>query len=211
MYEVALKILEKIEENEYKAYIVGGYPRDRYIGIKSNDIDICTNALVKDLKKIFNNIDSKYEKYGNCILSMNNYNYQITTFRKEKYLDNRNNVEIEFIDDLRQDLERRDFTINTLCIDKNGNYIDLLNSTNDIDNKIIKLVGNIEKLKDDPLRILRAIRFAGNLNFRLDNCLIDGIKKYGNLVKKLNKNKVNEELDKMNDNSIQLLKEFDLL
>lgn len=211
MYEVALKILEKIEENGYKAYIVGGYPRDRYIGIKSNDIDICTNALVKDLKKIFNNIDSKYEKYGNCILSMNNYNYQITTFRKEKYLDNRNNVEIEFIDDLRQDLERRDFTINTLCIDKNGIYIDLLNSTNDIDNKIIKLVGNIEKLKDDPLRILRAIRFAGNLNFRLDNCLIDGIKKYGNLVKKLNKNKVNEELDKMNDNSIQLLKEFDLL
>lgn len=210
MYEIALNLLKEIEDKGFKAYIVGGYPRDKYLGIKSNDIDICTNARVEDLELIFDNINTKYKNYGNSIVTYNDYQFEITTFRKEKYLNNRNDVEIIFIDNLEEDLNRRDFTINTLCIDKNGEYIDLKNSIKDIDNKTIKLIGSIDRLKDDPLRILRAIRFSGNLNFKLDDYLIEGIKKYGYLIKELKDIKIKEELNKMNENSINLLKYYNL-
>lgn len=210
MYETALKILNMIEKKGYKAYIVGGYPRDRYLGIKSMDIDICTNAHVNVLELMFDNVDTKYKNYGNCIIYMNNYKFEVTTFRKERYLKNRNDIELEFIDNLEEDLKRRDFTINTLCIDKDGKYVDKLNSINDLNNKIIKIIGNIDRLKDDPLRILRAIRFAGNLDFKLDTNLIEGIKKFGILITNLSNNKINEELNKMNDKGIDLLKEYNL-
>ena len=208
MYEVALNILNILENNGYKAYIVGGYPRDKYLGIESTDIDICTNALVDDIEKLFDNVDTKYKNYGNCIIIMNNYKFEVTTFRKEKYLKNRNDIDIEFIDNLEEDLLRRDFTINALCIDKNGEYVDLLNSIDDLNNKVIKLIGNIDRLKDDPLRILRAIRFSSNLGFKLDNYLVDGINKYGYLITELSNNKIEEEINKMNNTN--LLKQYNL-
>ena len=139
---------------------------------------------------------------------MNNYKFEITTFRKEKYLKNRNDVELEFIDSLEEDLQRRDFTINTLCIDKNGNYLDLMGATSDIDSKIVRLIGDIDRLKDDPLRILRAIRFSTDLNFKLDDNLLEGINKYGNLISYLSENKIKEELSKMSNT--ELLKKYNL-
>ena len=210
MYEVALNLLKEIENRGFKAYIVGGYPRDKYLGIESNDIDICTSARVEELELIFDNIENKKKKYGNCIIYYNDYKFEVTTFRKEKYLNNRNDVDITFIDSLDEDLNRRDFTINTLCIDKDGEYIDLKDSIKDINNKIVKLIGDIDRLKDDPLRILRAIRFSGNLNFKLDNYLIEGIKKYGYLIKELKDIKIKEEIFKMNEESINLLKYYNL-
>lgn len=197
MYEIALDILNKLEENGFKAYIVGGYPRDKYIGINSFDIDICTSARVEDIDDLFDNVDKTYSKYGNVIITKNNYKFEITTFRSDIYLKNRNDVLINFVDTLKEDLERRDFIINTLCIDKNGNYIDLMNARNDINNKVIRLVRNEEELKEDPLRILRAIRFATILNFKLDKELEEGIIKYGYLIKNLSNNKKNTEIDKI--------------
>ena len=210
MYEVALNILNIIENKGFKAYIVGGYPRDKYLGIKSDDIDICTSAHVNELELMFSNVDSKFKNYGNCIIYEDNYKFEITTFRKEEYLKNRNDISIEFIDNLEDDLIRRDFTINTLCIDKNGNYIDLMGAIDDINNKAIKLIGNTSRLKDDPLRILRAIRFSGKLNFKLDSNLVEGINKYGYLISSLSEYKIKEELNKMNDNSLKLLQEYNL-
>ena len=208
MYESAIIILNEIEKYGFNAYIVGGYPRDKYLNKQSLDIDICTNALVEDLEKIFTNIDTKYKNYGNCIVTINNYSFEITTFRKEKYLKNRCDLNIKFIDNLKQDLKRRDFTINTLCIDKEGNYIDLMHARYDIDKKKIKLIGNISRLKDDPLRILRAIRFATNLNFKLDDYLIKGIKKYGYLLNNISSNKKSDEISKIHN--LDLLKKYKL-
>ena len=208
MYESALKLLKEIEKNGFKVYIVGGYPRDKYLNKKSTDIDICTNAKVEDLEKLFKNINTKYKNYGNCIINIDGYSFEVTTFRKEKYLKNRNDLKIEFIDKLKKDLKRRDFTINTLCIDSNGNYIDLMHARYDMDKKIIKLIGKIERLKDDPLRILRAIRFATNYNLKLDDYLIKGIKKYSYLLKNVSQNKINEELIKMNN--LELIKKYKL-
>ena len=209
MYEVALNILNILYDNGFDAYIVGGYPRDKYLNIESYDIDICTNAHTSDIEKLFDNVDTKYKNYGNSIINIDNYKFEVTTFRKEQYLKNRNDLKIEFISNLEEDLKRRDFTINTLCIDKDGNYVDLLNSKKDLSDKIIRLIGDNSRLKDDPLRILRAIRFAGNLNFELDNYLIKGINKYSYLISNLSKNKIEEEINKMKDKS--LLNKYNLM
>ena len=197
MYTTALKILKKIEENGFKAYIIGGFVRDKYLGMDNGDIDICTNATPMDLKKIFKNV--KNENYGSLVLNVNNYFYEITTFRKElEYSKNRVPSKLVYIDSLEEDLLRRDFTINTMCIDSNGNQLDLLNGRIDLDSKIIKMVGDpFIKIEQDSLRILRAIRFATKLNFRIDEQLFKAIKKYGYLLEKLSFDRKKEELNKI--------------
>ena len=96
MNETALKILKKINSNGYHAYLVGGYPRDMYIGRGSMDFDICTSATPKELKKIFGNSMLPSEQYGSVTLISHNIRFEITTFRKDiKYLNNRKPIEIE--------------------------------------------------------------------------------------------------------------------
>lgn len=197
MYEVALSILKKIDEKGFQAYIVGGYSRDKYMKRKSNDIDICTSAKVDDLVKIFKDVDTRYKNYGNVIVTEEGYKYQITTFRQEKYKKNRNDMDVKFLSELKDDLFRRDFIMNTLCIDKDGKYIDLMNARSDIDNKVITLIGSIDRLKDDPLRILRALRFVSELKFELDPQLEEGIKEYSYLVSKLSKAKISKEIKRI--------------
>lgn len=199
MYNTALELLNKIKEANFKAYIVGGFSRDLYINKKSTDVDVCTNATPKEIKEIFKDSKINNEQYGSVSLIYNNIRFEITTFRKEKkYENNRYPVKIKYIDNLIDDLLRRDFTINTLCIDSDGNYIDLLNAKQDIDNKIIKCVGDAnKKIKEDILRSLRAVRFATVLNFELDDKLKKAIKKNKKLIKKLSYYRKKEELEKI--------------
>ena len=195
MYESAIKILNILENNGYKAYIVGGYVRDKILGIESNDIDIITNAKTDELNKIFNKKCSN--NYGCIILPYNGYEFEITTFRKEFYKDNnRRPYKIEYINDLKEDLMRRDFTINSICIDKNGDYIDLLSGINDINNKVIRVISDSDKkIYDDPLRILRAIRFASIYDFDLDNNLISSITKYKDRLEYISFDRIKDELN----------------
>lgn len=199
MLDNALNLLKLIEEKGYKAYIVGGYPRDIYLKRKSLDIDICTSATPKDLKDIFKDSQLSNMKYGSVTLYYHKIRFEITTFRKEiKYENHRLPVKIKYIDNLLDDLKRRDFTINTMCLDSSGEMIDLLNAKQDLDNHLIKVVGSPEKkLKEDALRILRAIRFATTLNFEIEDSLKTYIKKYSYLVKDLSSYRKKEELDKI--------------
>ena len=194
-----LDILKKISDNGYSAYLVGGYPRDLYMGRVSIDYDICTNATPKELKEIFSDSILKTEQYGSVTLIEQNMRFEITTFRRDiKYLNNRKPIEIEYIDSLLEDLKRRDFTMNTMCIDKDGNLLDLMNGKKDIDSKIIRTVGSADqKIGEDSLRILRAIRFATILDFDLDNELKEAIKNHKYLLKNLSYYRKKEELDKI--------------
>lgn len=215
MDKIIFEVLNKIEKNGFKAYVIGGYVRDLMMGVKSIDVDICTDALPKDIKEIFS-IASESNEYGSINFKFNNYNFDITTFREEiKYL-KRKPVEMNYIKDLYIDVLRRDFTINTLCLDKEGNLTDILNGKKDLENKLIRLIGETERLKEDPLRILRAIRFATILDFDLDIKLCDGINMYKELLNSLSKNRIKNELNKilLNKNykkGLDLLKRFDLL
>ena len=199
MYNKAIKVLDIFKKNGYQAYIVGGYPRDKILGIKTNDIDICTDAKPREIMKIFDTDGVSDVGYGSVRVIYKGVIFDVTTFRRDiKYENNRKPIKIKYVTDLKKDLLRRDFTINTLCIDSNGNIIDLLNAKNDIDNKIITTVGNPRyRLKEDSLRILRAIRFAACLNFDIDAKTMNYIKKYGYLLKYLSSSRKKEELDKI--------------
>ena len=217
MNDTARIILNKINDAGFKAYLVGGYPRDLYLGRSSMDFDICTNATPKDLKEIFGDIRQHLEQYGSVTVYLNDLRFEITTFRKDiKYINNRKPIEIEYIDNLEDDLKRRDFTMNTMCLDSEGNLIDLLNGKEDIDRHVIKTVGDADKkISEDSLRILRAIRFATTLDFDLDPALKVAIVNNKDLLKTLSHFRKKEELDKIfaSANSkygINLIKELGL-
>ncbi len=197
MYNSAIKVLNKITDFGYQAYIIGGYPRDLYLKRSSVDIDICTDATPMEIVNIFNEVVTTNSEYGSVVIIVDKIRFEITTFRSEgKYVNYRKPSVVKYIDSLEEDLKRRDFTINTLCIDKDSNEIDLLNAKSDLDNKIVRMVGNPKiRLKEDVLRILRAVRFATILNFELEPVLKAYIKKYAHLVKKLSKERIREELD----------------
>lgn len=199
MLDNALKLLKEINDNGYSSYIVGGFVRDYLLGIESNDIDICTNATPKDIKEIFKDKCLPSEDYGSVTVVVKNVNYEITTFRKDiGYTDNRHPNEIKYIDDLEEDLLRRDFTINTICMDKDGYIVDHLGGRKDLEDKIIKTVGNsLDKFREDSLRILRAIRFATILDFTLDKEVYDAIIETRDLLSNLSYSRKKEELDKM--------------
>lgn len=210
MFDVAIEILNKIYEKGKEAYIVGGFCRDKYLGINSLDIDITTSATIEDLLEIFDDVENK--GFLSYRLKYKNFIFEITTYRKElNYIENRYPI-VEIANSLQEDLKRRDFTINTLCIDKNGNYVDLLNAKEDLNKKIIRCVGNSEiKIKEDALRILRAIRFAVTLDFDLDNNLAQDITKYAYLIKTIPSKKAEYELKKIikyKNNAKELIKKL---
>jgi tRNA nucleotidyltransferase (CCA-adding enzyme) len=216
--ESSLKLLKRISEYGYEAYLVGGFPRDLLLNRKTSDIDICTNATPMELINIFPDAEATNFAYGCLIVYFENIKFEITTFRKDiGNINNRHPSKVIYVDNLNDDLKRRDFTINTICIDKNGNQIDLLDGKKDINKKIIRMVGNPKiRLQEDALRILRAVRFATVLDFSLDENLKTCIKKYSHLLKKLSYDKKREELDLIFSNTnkekgIKLLCELKLI
>ena len=199
MEKIIYDVLNKLEGNSYESYIVGGYVRDKLLGIKSFDIDICTKARPKEVLELFSCDSLKLHDYGNISFCEGNYTFEITTFRKDiKYKDNRRPERVVYINSFKEDLERRDFTINAICMDKEGNIIDLHNGRKDLKKKIIRSIGNPDKkIKEDALRILRAIRFATIYRFKIDADLKSSIMKYKDLLKNLSYERKKEELNKI--------------
>lgn len=199
MLDKALEVLKIFNQNGYEAYVVGGFVRDRLLNRKTNDIDICTSATPKEILEIFDNVIVSDMQYGSVVISYKGYNFDVTTFRKEiKYESNRKPVKIKYIKDLKKDLLRRDFTINTLCMNSKGEVLDILNIRSDLDKKILKTVGNPRyRIREDSLRILRCIRFATILDFEIEEKTKHYLSKYGYLLKNLSLNRKKEELDKI--------------
>lgn len=199
MLKTALKLLKKIENGGFEAYIVGGYVRDYILGLNSIDVDITTNATPMDIKKIFKDICLPNEEYGSVKIMMKNVHFEITTYRKEyTYLNNRKPIEFKYISDLMEDLKRRDFTINTLCMDSSGRILDLMGGLKDVDEKVIDTVGNSDKkFEEDALRMLRAIRFATVLNFTLKDNVKSAIIKNKQYLKNISYERKKQELDRI--------------
>ena len=218
MKELGLEIINKLIKNGFDSYIVGGYVRDSLLNIKSNDVDITTSAKPKEIKDIFPDCEIKSDSYGAVIVNYKNYRFDVTTMREEmEYLDSRHPSSIIYVDDLKKDLLRRDFTINALCFDKDGKLIDLIGGKKDLDKKIIKTIGEPNKsFSDDALRILRAIRFASLLGFTLSDEVKEAIEKNKHLLIRLSSSRKKEELDKIFGSKkalegIKLIQELDLV
>ena len=208
-------VLRKLIDSGFDAYVVGGYVRDFLLGRESYDVDITTNAKPVDIINIFK-INTSIDSFGKISFKDSYYNYDIMPYREELKYDNRRPVDFKFTNDFDKDSVRRDFTINAIYMDIDGNIIDPFNGKSDLESKTIRVIGDIEtKFSDDPLRILRAIRFASVLNFSLEDNLKAFIKDNKYLLNTLSFDRRKLELDKIfkNENKnigISLIKELDL-
>ncbi|SFA74179.1 tRNA nucleotidyltransferase (CCA-adding enzyme) [Lentibacillus halodurans] len=177
-FRQAIEVLEQIETYGYDAYFVGGCVRDLLLGRKIGDIDIATSASPDIIRQIFEKVIPVGVEHGTVIVRHRHQSYEVTTFRVDgDYSDQRHPDSVQFIQTINQDLERRDFTINALAMDKNGVMIDLFDGQNDIRKGVIRTVGNgHERFKEDPLRIMRALRFSSQLGFSLDENVLNAAK-----------------------------------
>ena len=217
MLEKALELLKIFENNGYEAYLVGGFVRDYILKRASVDVDICTNATPKEIQEIFKDVRLPFEQYGSVHLMYKKVNFEITTYRMDlEYKDGRRPSRIMYTDKLSVDLKRRDFTMNTLCMSSKRKIINMFNGLEDIKKKTIKMVGDPDrKLMEDPLRILRAIRFATELDFKLDDKLKRAIIKNGQQLNSLSYYRKKEELNRIfaspnTSRGINLIKKYGL-
>jgi len=190
-----INILKTLEKNNFKAYIVGGFVRDYFLGIDTFDVDITTDARPNELIKIFPT--AKLDKnYGSIKIQIKNFNFDITTLREEVYECDK--IKINYISDLEIDSLRRDFTINAIYMDRHLNVFDPQNGLIDLKNNVLKIIGNPNiRFIEDPLRILRTIRFITELNLDIDDETKNAIEKNKKLLSKISHFKKKEELNKI--------------
>lgn len=194
-------IINKIQKNNFNAYVVGGCVRDSLINKIPKDWDIATNATPDQVKSIFNDInivDTGIE-HGTVTLFINKEGYEVTTFRIDgNYSNNRKPDEIFFVSDIKEDLSRRDFTFNAMAYNHNEGLIDPFNGSNDLHNKIIRCIGNAnERMNEDYLRALRAIRFACKYNFIIEHNTFKAILNNSNLINLISQERINNELSQI--------------
>ena len=207
-------IIDTFYNAGYKAYAVGGCVRDSLMGNQPNDWDICTNALPDEVKQIFisHNIIDTGLKHGTVTLLINNIPYEITTFRKEStYSDNRRPDSVEFVSSLKEDLSRRDFTVNAIAYNHYEGIIDYFSGQKDLQRGIIQTVGNADtRFNEDALRILRGIRFASTLGFTLEDKTKESIHSNKSLLENIAVERIWIEFKKLivGKNAVQILREF---
>lgn len=192
----ALDILKKIESEGYEAYIVGGYVRDKLLGSNSSDVDVITNASPLEVARIFEL--SQDDELGCVNIKNSEYNIDITTFRQEENYIGHRPKRIVYVNDLLTDLKRRDFTINAICMNSKGEIVDPLNGIKDLTDRLIRVIGNIKKkFSEDPLRILRAVRFSILYDLKIDNDELMFIINNKYLLDKVSYARKKEELGKI--------------
>ncbi|MBQ1186698.1 MAG: CCA tRNA nucleotidyltransferase [Clostridia bacterium] len=166
----AYNCINVLLNNGFEAYFVGGCVRDGLLSRPCYDIDITTNALPDEIMALFPTAIPTGIAHGTITVIQEGYPVEITTYRKEEgYKDNRHPDNVSFVSSLDEDLSRRDFTFNALACSKDGEIADLFGGINDLNNKLIRTVGEAEKrFEEDALRILRAYRFAATLGFEIE-------------------------------------------
>ena len=194
--KIEIEILNKL--NKYgKGYIVGGAIRDILLGLKPKDVDFATNLPYETLKTLFSEYTPKEtgKSFGVLRIRINDIDYEIAKFREDIY---GKEEKVTFVDEIKNDLVRRDFTINAMAYNETEGIIDLYNGQKDIENKVINFVRNAEeRIIEDPLRTLRAFRFMSKLNFSLSKNTIEAIKNQKSLLKNIPEERITIEFSKL--------------
>ncbi|MED4228791.1 CCA tRNA nucleotidyltransferase [Neobacillus cucumis] len=195
----AIPIIEQLEASGFQAYFVGGSVRDYLLKRSISDVDIATSATPYEVKEIFPRTVDIGIEHGTVLVLFQNKSYEVTTFRTEgAYQDYRRPKEVAFIRNLEDDLKRRDFTMNAIAMDRNGNLIDPFNGQSAIQKKVIETVGlPDERFQEDALRIMRAVRFFSQLSFSVENETLEAIKNLGPLLKNIAVERVKVEFEKL--------------
>lgn len=198
-WRAAWGVIEKIEEAGYEAVIVGGAVRDFLLKRPVNDVDVATSALPTEVKQIFSSTVDVGIEHGTILVLDEGEPIEVTTYRTEgTYTDYRRPEEVTFVRNLEQDLERRDFTINSMAIAKDGTIIDLFGGKEDLHHQLIRAVGDANvRFREDALRMLRAIRFSAQLGFSIEEKTLQAIKMDSDLIDFIANERISMEMAKM--------------
>lgn len=199
LFQEALYVLEQIERNGYKAYFVGGCVRDYVLDRPIKDIDIASNAKPEDIQRIFPKTIPVGIEHGTVIVRHNHISYEVTTFRKEdQYEDYRRPSNVWFVDDLEEDLSRRDFTFNAMAMDRSFQIIDPFSGREDLKVRQIRTVGDPHlRFSEDPLRLMRACRFMSIYDMGIEKETEEAILKKASFLKRISTERITEEFKKL--------------
>lgn len=197
--EAGKEVLSILHSASYEAYFVGGMVRDSILGIEFHDIDITTNANSDQIVSLFPKTFNKGVKFQSITVLHEGYEFEVTTYRIDLgYSDSRHPSATSKASSLKEDVMRRDFTINAMAMDIEGNIIDYCNGRADLDNKLIRTVNDPnERFTEDALRMLRACYFASKLNFTIETNSYQAICKNASKVQNISSERVLEEIKKI--------------
>ncbi len=195
------QVLNELEKHGFEAYMVGGCVRDSIMGRECHDIDITTNARPEEILAVFSGfkVVPTGIKHGTVTVFCGDVPFEITTYRIDgEYTDCRRPENVEFTADITADLARRDFTINAVAMDRNGCLVDPFDGISDMKAGIIRCVGAPEKrFGEDALRIMRAVRFASQLGFTIEEETSAAVHRMKDLLQKISHERIRDELDKL--------------
>ena len=192
-------IIDNIRSHGYEAFIVGGCVRDAVLGRIPGDWDITTSAKPEQVKEIFGKTVDTGLKHGTVTIIKHGSGYEVTTYRIDgEYLDGRHPETVEFTPDLREDLKRRDFTINAMAYSHETGIVDEFEGMEDLKRRVIRCVGCAkDRFTEDALRILRAVRFAAQLDFVIENETYKAIAEIAPNLVHVSKERIQVELTKL--------------
>lgn len=192
-------IINRLKENGYEAYAVGGCVRDSVLGRIPDDWDITTSATPNETKALFPRTFDTGIEHGTITVLVEKESFEVTTYRVDgEYEDSRHPKEVVFTRSLREDLLRRDFTVNAMAYNEEEGLVDIFGGMKDLEQKTIRCVGNAqERFGEDALRILRAVRFAAQLGFEIEPDTMEGIRKLAPTLANISAERIQVELIKM--------------
>lgn len=193
------KVVSTLNHNGYEAFVVGGAVRDAMLGQIPDDWDVTTNALTEQIKECFDHHFDTGIKHGTITVLMDKKPVEVTTYRIDgEYLDNRRPESVAFTKEIKEDLQRRDFTVNAMAYNDEKGLVDFYGGAEDLENKIIRCVGDADtRFNEDALRIMRAVRFSIRLGFEIEKKTFESIKKNRWLLKNISAERIRTELLKM--------------
>ena len=192
-------IIHTLQEHGYEAYAVGGCVRDSVLGREPEDWDITTSALPEETKALFRRTFDTGIEHGTVTVLLDKEGFEVTTYRIDgKYEDSRHPKKVKFTRNLREDLLRRDFTINAMAYNDKDGLIDIFGGMEDLNAGVIRCVGNaVERFSEDALRILRGVRFAAQLGFTIEEATEEGMRKLAPTLQNISAERIQAELVKM--------------
>lgn len=191
-FRKALPLLKRLKQAGFEAYFVGGCVRNYLLGVDINDIDITTDATPEQVEKLFHQVIPVGVEHGTVIVRFHDQSYEVTTYRKK----DANTNEFHFSDRIDEDLLYRDFTMNALAMDIHGRIIDYVEGKKAIKNRLIEAVNDAEsRFREDPLRMLRAIRFVAQFNFSIERRTLQAINNLRHLIEGVAIERIKDETD----------------
>lgn len=189
-------VIDSLQAAGFEAYAVGGCVRDSILCRTPDDWDVTTSALPQDVKRIFRRTVDTGIEHGTVTVLIGESRHEVTTYRVDgEYRDFRHPDEVSFTTSLKEDLARRDFTVNAMAYNDTDGLVDLYGGMKDLQKKVIRCVGNPEeRFHEDALRILRAVRFSAQLGFRIDKATVEAIERYAPNLSKISAERICTEL-----------------